>query len=272
MHDLASRAACSRPLPPYPHIITASHHHITPPGPADAAAGHLPIAETFYSIQGEGTLAGVPSFFIRVSGCNLRCAWCDTPYASWNPEGEPRPIDQLVAEAAATPARHAVITGGEPMIFPAVADLCRALRARGLHITIETAGTVDRDVDADLMSISPKLSTSTPADEDPRAPTGAWRARHEARRINLPALQSLIDRAPDRQLKFVVCAPSDLAEIESLLSQLRHWRADDVLLMPEGVTPPTAETRAWIAAECLRRGWRYCPRLHIELFGNKRGM
>jgi 7-carboxy-7-deazaguanine synthase len=262
----------SRVLPlclPYPHIITASPHPITPHASAPPAT--LPIAETFYSIQGEGKLAGTPSFFIRVSGCNLRCAWCDTPYASWSPEGEPCPIETLVAKAVATPARHTVITGGEPMIFAPVADLCRALRARGLHITIETAGTVDRPVECDLLSISPKLSTSTPAADDPRDPTGARRARHEARRINLPALQSLIDRAPDRQLKFVVCAPSDLAEIESLLSQLRHWRADDVLLMPEGVTPPTAETRAWIAAECLRRGWRYCPRLHIELFGNTRG-
>lgn len=231
----------------------------------------LPIAETFYSIQGEGRLAGVPSFFIRVSGCNLRCAWCDTPYASWNPEGEPRPIDALVAEAAATPARHAVITGGEPLIFPAVADLSAALRARGLHVTIETAGTVDLAVACDLMSLSPKLASSTPAPDDPRDPSGAWRTRHEARRLNVPALQALIDRAPDRQLKFVICGPADLGEIDALLARLRGWGPGDVILMPEGVTPPAPETKAWLTAECLRRGWRYGPRLHIDLFGNRRG-
>src|SRR5256885_2235085 len=81
----------------------------------------LPIAETFLSIQGEGKLAGTPSFFIRVSGCNLRCSWCDTPYASWNPEGSPRTIDSLIDEARASGARHAVLTGGEPMIFPQLA-------------------------------------------------------------------------------------------------------------------------------------------------------
>lgn len=156
-------------------------------------------------------------------------------------------------------------------MFEASVPLCRALRERGCHITIETAGTIDRAIDADLMSISPKLSTSTPGAGDPRDASSAWRLRHESRRINLPALQGLIDRASDLQLKFVVCTPADLVEIDTLLAQLRGWKPADVLLMPEGVTPPTAETRAWIAAECLRRSWRYCPRLHIELFGNRRG-
>jgi 7-carboxy-7-deazaguanine synthase len=229
------------------------------------------VAETFLSIQGEGKLAGVPSFFIRLSGCNLRCVWCDTPYASWEPEGRPWTVEQLVAAAASTPARHVVVTGGEPMIFPAVEPLCRGLRERGRHVTIETAGTVDRSVDCDLMSISPKLASSTPAVGDPRDPTGAWRERHEARRINLPALQSLIDRYPERQLKFVVCGEPDLAEIEALLARLRGWAPDEVLLMPEGVIPPSPAIRTWLVGECIRRGWRYCPRLHIEIFGNKRG-
>lgn len=228
------------------------------------------IAETFASVQGEGKLTGVPSAFIRFSGCNLRCRWCDTPYASWAPEGEARGIPELIDEAAAR-ARHAVITGGEPMLFDAIGPLCAGLRARGVHVTIETAGTIHRPgLACDLMSISPKLANSTPTD-DPRDPAGAWAARHEARRVNLPALQRLIDDYADRQLKFVVCGPGDLAEIDRVLAGLSGWAPDDVLLMPEGVRPPGPGAGDWILAACLERGWRYCRRLHIDLFGNTRG-
>jgi 7-carboxy-7-deazaguanine synthase len=124
------------------------------------------ISEIFYSIQGEGTLAGVPSVFVRVCGCNLRCTWCDTPYTSWEPEGRDMTIAEIVAEAGAFAAKHVVVTGGEPMLFPEVAELTRELKARGMHITIETAGTVDQPVTCDLMSISPKLANSTPRVRD----------------------------------------------------------------------------------------------------------
>ena len=239
--------------------------------PPRAGAAILPISETFTSLQGEGKLSGVPSFFVRVSGCNLRCGWCDTPYASWDPEGGTRSVADLVREAAASGVRHSVVTGGEPMIFEGVAPLCALLRAAGLHVTIETAGTVHRPVECDLLSLSPKLASSTPAAGDPRDPGGVWRARHEARRLNLPALQRLIDEHPERQLKFVVTAPADLAEIDALLARLTGWAADDVMLMPEGVRIPAPGATDWIVAECLRRGWRFCPRLHIALFGNRRG-
>ncbi len=238
------------------------------------SAPALPISETFASIQGEGKLTGVPSFFIRVSGCNLRCGWCDTPYASWNPDGESRPVDDLVEQAAASGVHHIVVTGGEPMMFEQVAELTRGLKSRGLHITIETAGTIYRDVPCDLMSLSPKLANSNPgsADKpDARDPLGIWRARHDSRRTNIDALQRLIDSYESRQLKFVVSTPADLLEIDTLLGQLRAWNAGDVMLMPEGVAPPRAEQTEWMVGECLSRGWRYCRRLHIDLFGNKRG-
>ncbi|MCC6677995.1 MAG: 7-carboxy-7-deazaguanine synthase QueE [Phycisphaerales bacterium] len=231
----------------------------------------MPVSETFFSIQGEGALTGVPSFFIRASGCNLRCAWCDTPYASWSPEGGPLAIDDLVARAVASGARHAVVTGGEPMIFPAVEPLTRALHTAGLHVTIETAGTIFREVHADLMSISPKLSTSAPPVGDPRDPSGAWRARHEERRLDFRALQSLIDTYAARQFKFVVTGPADLAEIDAILARLTGWRPEEIMLMPEGVAPPGHALRNWVVQTCLSRGWRYAHRLHIELFGNRRG-
>jgi hypothetical protein len=177
---------------PMPKLPLASAE--APPTPALP----LRIAETFRSIQGEGKLAGVPSFFIRVSGCNLRCVWCDTPYASWKPEGGVRGVEALAQEAAAAGTRHIVLTGGEPMLFPQIVPLSRALREHGLHVTIETAGTVAQPVACDLMSISPKLANSTPGTgpaPDPRDPGGAWRERHEQRRLNFVVLQSLIDAA-----------------------------------------------------------------------------
>jgi 7-carboxy-7-deazaguanine synthase len=242
-------------------------------------ASSLLISETFTSVQGEGKLTGMPSFFIRLSGCNLRCRWCDTPYASWSPEGDAATIDSLIEAAIASGVGHVVLTGGEPMLFEAAGELCRRLSqatprvgsSRGFHITIETAGTIARDWHCDLFSISPKLADSTPLEGDPRDPSGAWRARHEERRINLPALQHLLDRPGDHQLKFVVSNPADLAEIESLLAKLRGWTPGDVMLMPEGVKSPSPASTEWVVRECVARGWRYCHRLHIELFGNTRG-
>lgn len=235
----------------------------------------LPISETFTSIQGEGMLAGVPSFFVRVSGCNLRCSWCDTPYASWSPEHTPRSVESILDEAASANVSHAVLTGGEPMMFDAIEDLASGLRSRGLHVTIETAGTIDRRVACDLMSISPKLANSTPLAGDERDPTGHWRRLHDSRRINLDALRALLARSPEHQIKFVVRSADglsrDLREIETLLAAIGGTRPDRVLLMPEGTTTPTREAQLDIVALCIARGWRYCPRLHIELFGNKRG-
>ncbi|MEK6701911.1 MAG: 7-carboxy-7-deazaguanine synthase QueE [Planctomycetota bacterium] len=230
----------------------------------------LPIAETFTSIQGEGKLTGMPSHFIRVSGCNLRCGWCDTPYASWNPETPRQSLGALVAGAKASGTRHVVLTGGEPMMFAQIEPLSRALREHGFHITIETAGTIDRPVACDLLSLSPKLANSTPHN-DPRDPKGEWAARHEQRRLNIPVLQSLLDTHRDRQLKFVVSGAGDLPEIETLVASLQGVAPSDILLMPEGVTSPSPEKIAWVVDTCIARGWRLCRRVHLDLFGNKRG-
>ena len=122
------------------------------------------IAEIFRSLQGEGRLTGTDSVFVRFSGCNLRCRFCDTRYASWSPEGEDLSLDEVLAGLAASSigrampgAGHAVVTGGEPMLFAELVPLCAALRSQGRHITIETAGTLYLPVACDLMSISPKL-------------------------------------------------------------------------------------------------------------------
>src|ERR1700710_2095560 len=113
------------------------------------------ISEVFYSVQGEGQLVGVPSIFVRTSGCNLRCSWCDTPYASWEPQGEEMSIEQIVSGVGEFESKHVVLTGGEPMIMPDIVQLCESLKARDYHITIETAATVFKPLKLDLASLSP---------------------------------------------------------------------------------------------------------------------
>ena len=228
----------------------------------------MKIAELFHSIQGEGKLVGVPSVFVRASGCNLRCTFCDTPYASWEPEGEDVAVDRIVGQVLAYKCRHVVLTGGEPMILPDVVELCAALKREGLHVTLETAATVYKSVDVDLASLSPKLGNSTPHDRE----GGRFAAAHDRQRINLDVIQRFMDAAPDHQLKFVVSSDADVTEMKSLLARLRGWTPADVLLMPEGVTPAELERHAeWLTDLCKREGFRYCPRLHIALFGNARG-
>lgn len=235
-----------------------------------SGADTLRVSESFVSLQGEGKLAGVASFFVRTSGCNLRCGWCDTPYASWAPEGETRSIGSLVDDARRSGVRHVVLTGGEPMLFAGITTLSHALRAEGFHITIETAGTVIRDVGCDLMSLSPKLMNSTPRN-DPRDPEGVWAKRHEERRLNAEALRTLWGGDWDRQCKFVVTGEADMPEIERVLEMLGDWRPEDIMLMPEGVEEPTPDVRDDVAELCVRRGFRYCHRLHITLYGDTRG-
>jgi 7-carboxy-7-deazaguanine synthase len=223
----------------------------------------LKIAELFYSLQGEGALVGVPSVFIRTSGCNLRCRWCDTPYTSWSPEGTDFDLDRIVDEVRAHPTRHVVITGGEPMIQPELVALTERLRALGLHITIETAGTVFQPVACDLMSISPKLANSTPA--------GTFAAPHDRLRIQPAVLTELMERY-QYQLKFVVEKRADMDEIRDLVATL-HAPTESVILMPEGTEPePLAERGLWLAEICKDEGYRFSPRLHIDLWGSRRGV
>jgi 7-carboxy-7-deazaguanine synthase len=227
----------------------------------------LKIAELFYSLQGEGSLIGTPSFFIRTSGCNLRCSWCDTPYTSWRPEGSEMSLDDICAaifqEIQRHPARHVVVTGGEPMIAPEMVALTERLRGLGMHITVETAGTVFKPVACDLMSISPKLGNSTPE--------GPWAAQHERLRLQVEVLKKLM-AGYDYQLKFVIARPEDVAEVKSLAEAL-NAPAECIVLMPEGVDPERLRERAlWLAEICKDEGFRFSPRLHVDLYGNRRGV
>jgi 7-carboxy-7-deazaguanine synthase len=226
------------------------------------------ISEIFYSIQGEGTLVGVPSVFVRTSGCNLRCTWCDTPYTSWQPEGEEHGVSEIVDQVAGYGASHVVITGGEPMIAPQIEELTEELSERLMqHVTIETAGTVDAHVRCDLMSISPKLANSTPRTRD----NGRWAEQHERLRYQPEILRRLIQRYP-YQLKFVITEPDDVQQVNAIVSEIGAARGR-VVLMPEGVDAATlAERGRWLAGIAKQEGFRMTPRLHIDLWGNRRGV
>jgi len=225
------------------------------------------ISEIFYSIQGEGRLLGTPSVFIRTSGCNLRCVWCDTPYTSWQPEGKTWSLKKILGEVAKYPTRHVVITGGEPLLAPELEELTDRLKQSGAHITIETAATVFKPVIGDLISMSPKLANSTPW----QRARGKFAEMHERRRLNFPVMQKYIE-GYDYQLKFVVELRQDFAEIEKILSQLRGVDPARVLIMAQGITNRELNLKAkWLVELCKQYGFGYTPRLQILLFGNRRG-
>ena len=244
------------------------------------------IAEIFRSIQGEGRLTGVESVFVRASGCNLRCRFCDTPYASWTPEGEDLSADEILVRVqevresppppflrdlapvrSAAEVRHVVLTGGEPMLFAESIPLCCRLRDDGWHITIETSGTLYLPVACDLMSISPKLSNSTPPpDWDAR-----WTWRHTISRHAPEVIRRLLAQY-DCQLKFVVDRPEDCREVGDYLAELPEIEHTRVMLMPQGNDAEgLAEKALWLEPQSIERGFTYCPRRQIEWFGAERG-
>ncbi len=227
----------------------------------------MKIAEIYASRQGEGLLTGTPSIFVRSSGCNLRCWFCDTPFASWSPEGDDLSVDEILQQAARLDCRHVVLTGGEPMLFAELVPLTAALRAAGHHITIETAGTLDLPVACDLMSISPKLAGSGPsAQSNPR-----WHARHDRSR-HVPAVITRLLRDYTYQLKFVIDSPGDCRQVALYLEQFPQIDRARVMLMPQGTDVAALTERAtWLEPYCQEQGLLFCPRRQSEWFGLTRG-
>ena len=230
----------------------------------------MKISELFFSIQGEGELTGIPSVFVRTSGCNLRCRWCDTKYSSWTPEGENVDIEELVERVCSYPARHVVITGGEPMIAKDIKEFVDLLKQSGKHITIETAGTIaPNGIQCDLASISPKLSDSTPEKGEI---SEEWIERHDSTRIDYDILNEWID-SYEFQLKFVVSRKEEINEVKCIIDKIESdILPEKVLLMPEGTDSETIHSRYDMLVDlCKENGFRMCNRLHLDLFGNTRG-
>lgn len=238
--------------------------------PPSRSSSVVRIAEVYSSIQGEGQFAGTPSVFVRTTGCNLRCWFCDTPFTSWNPEGPQVAVADLVQQVKSFGVQHVVLTGGEPLLQPDTVSLCEQLLAADHFVTIETAGTVFRPAPASLMSISPKLANSSPARID-SADAIRWQKRHEQTRSNPEVISRLIE-STEYQIKFVVDQPLDLNEIAEYLAAWPQIPGERVWLMPQARTRDELEARSkWLEIEAGRLGYRFSSRWQIAQFGNQRG-
>jgi organic radical activating enzyme len=228
---------------------------------------HLPVSEIFFSIQGEGVHAGTPSVFLRTYYCNLTCTWCDTKYTWLNQNAASEGIDYqwmgeegLLERLTSYDCKHLVVTGGEPLLHQKVLSrLLSRLKQSGFFIEIETNGTIAPSPEivhsVDCFNVSPKIENSLVKKEV---------------RIRSGVLETLV-KLDKAWFKFVICEPGDLKEVEDLVSECRIPR-ERVLLMPEGTDAEALLVRSrWLVEACMRRGFRFTPRLHIMLFGNRRG-
>jgi 7-carboxy-7-deazaguanine synthase len=216
------------------------------------------INEIFYSIQGEGSLSGVPSVFIRLAGCSLRCRWCDTKYAQNPSAGVEMSIKQIIDKVQRQQCRYVVLTGGEPMVNSQLPVLVKALKKLRKHITIETAGVkFIPDLPCDLMVISPKTSNS------------GLKFKKGAKSCNF--IKRLIKNY-SYQLKFVVDRPADLPEILKFIDRLRIVDPAKVMLMPQARTRDELIAKSPMVVElCKQTGYTFCTRLQIFLYNGQRG-
>jgi 7-carboxy-7-deazaguanine synthase len=237
------------------------------------------INEIFYSLQGEGLLAGVPSVFIRLAGCPLHCKWCDTKYALDSQAGEDLDVAAIIENVSRWQCRYVVITGGEPMANERLPELTSALKKQGKHITIETAGIVFiEDLACDLISISPKLSNSG----QKKVPDTLL---YSNRSLSV-VLGSYIEdkKVPDTflirqlighytyQLKFVVDSPDDLSEIQQTVELLGNIDTQRIMLMPQAKTRDELIAKSPMVAElCKQTGFTFCNRLQILLYDGEKG-
>lgn len=222
--------------------------------------------EIFESIQGEGVNLGSPCIFLRLAGCNLKCAWCDTKYTwDWDKykfedEVVQLPVKTIIDNIKALPHQHLVVTGGEPLLQQkTLAKLTSHLSQIGFFIEVETNGTIlPIETFAHTVSqwnISPKLANS----------------ENDARQgYSLAVLRNFITHKGS-YLKFVLKDPRDCAEVVNIVNQL-GVNPNRVYLMPEGTTrEEISEKSKWISELCLVHGYNFTTRAHILIWGDKRG-
>ena len=227
----------------------------------------MQVSEIFLSIQGEGIRAGLVAAFVRLAGCDLRCLWCDTPYALQGDQGQAMTVDHISRQILDLPAREVVVTGGEPLVQAETPELIERLTTAGKRVTLETNATQYRPVNCTLVSLSVKLASSVPH----TGPWAAWAQTHDRTRVNVPAIRSFLENHPC-QLKFVVADEADLAEIDAILAAVGPVDPELVLLMPQARNRDEYHHRSeWVAQQCIARGYRFGPRLHLEIWGGKRG-
>ena len=222
--------------------------------------------EIFCSLQGEGACIGTPSVFLRLALCNLICTWCDTKYTwdwrhyDYKDEVMVLSPDQIEEAVLTFGQRHMVITGGEPLLQQkGLAPLVSSLKQKGFYFEVETNGTIVPEpwlVKAiDQWNVSPKLANSGNA----------------AHRREVPDALHHFSGLTNAYFKFVIVHEGDLAEVRSLIGNYRLLRSR-VILMPEGRTPSELNDKShWLSRVCIEDGFRFTPRLHILLWGDRRG-
>lgn len=222
--------------------------------------------EIFASIQGEGASAGMPSVFVRLSLCNLRCSWCDTAY-TWDWERyDPKveiislAVSDVLERVEQLGARNVVVTGGEPLLQQGeLAPLVAELKRRGHRLEVETNGTTVPSAELagaiDQWNVSPKLANS----------------RNPGEKRAVPAALAWFAGQLGAFFKFVVAEPADLGEVDDLVRRYRV-PVERVLLMAEGRTASVQLERSrWLVGACQEHCYRYTPRLHVLLWGDERG-
>ena len=217
----------------------------------------LRVAEHFFSLQGEGPSAGVPAHFLRLQGCDVGCRWCDTKY-TWDASGgREAGIDDALAELRALgDASLIVVTGGEPLAHPNVGALLARALEQWRRVEVETSGLVAPPLAHERLAynVSPKLPSATERWRDTWAHAAAFAAD------------------PNVTFKLVVGDDPDEADALKLVAE-HALPKERTMLMPEGMTDAALHERAVRLAEtCKREGLRLSPRMHVWLWGARRGV
>jgi organic radical activating enzyme len=227
------------------------------PSPKSDRVGRYRISEIFLSLQGEGPSAGTPAHFVRLQGCDVGCVWCDTKY-SWDAsQGRELALEAVWEEARALgEAPMLVVTGGEPLEHPGIVTLLEQAVSRWSRVEVETSGIGPPPLFRENLfyNVSPKLPSATPNWERTWHHVAAWNAE------------------PNATFKIVVGDDPDLEDALGLI-RTHGIPAARVMLMPEGLTDEALRRRAVTLAEaCKRQGLRMSPRLHVWMWGARRGV
>ncbi|MEK7085437.1 MAG: 7-carboxy-7-deazaguanine synthase QueE [Patescibacteria group bacterium] len=215
----------------------------------------MQVSEIFYSLQGEGINVGIPSVFLRLAGCNLRCDWCDSKFAQDLKSGKQMTTDEILKIIKKNPCKHIVITGGEPLLQQsALLELLKLMP--DYYVELETNGSLEPFINKHInqYNCSPKPAAGGPSPNPPQS----------VRLQKFPPEKTYY--------KFVIDKKSDIKEVQKFIADNNIDRKK-IFLMPQGVDKKELEKKSkWLAEICKKENLRFSPRLHIIIWGNKKGV